>query len=239
MAASSRSRGVIPRVGPAGRGMPVPRPPRRGRRTREGCASVVAGSSSKKSNSMSSSRGSMCRETLQRSFGAQRKCPGRTVETLVSSAAHAHDLFLGRYRPIRPLGSGGMGHVWLARDERSGLDVALKIVPREGKAAHRAEREARAAASLRHARCQRIIALAHDASHVYIAYEYIPGRTFREAMRAGAVDDRGAIEVAAQIAEALAHAHGRGIVHGDVKPSNVLLAQHVDAESAEIDVRLL
>jgi len=157
----------------------------------------------------------------------------------VSSTALAHDLFLGRYRPVRPLGSGGMGHVWLARDERSGLDVALKIVPREGKAGHRAEREARAAAALRHRRCQRILALAHDSSHVYIAYEYVPGRTFREAMRAGAIDDRAALEVAAQIAEALAHAHGRGIVHRDVKPANVLLAQHSDARSDGIDVRLL
>ena len=152
----------------------------------------------------------------------------------MSSTAQAHELFLGRYRPIRPLGSGGMGHVWLARDEGSGLDVALKIVPREGKSGHRAEREARAAASLRHPRCQRIIALARDPSHVYIAYEYIPGRTLREAIRGGALDDAGAVEVAAQIAEALAHAHGRGIVHRDVKPSNVLLA-----EAASIDVRLL
>ena len=152
----------------------------------------------------------------------------------MSSPAESHDLFLGRYRPIRPLGSGGMGHVWLARDDQSGLDVALKIVPREGKSGHRAEREARAAASLRHSRCQRIIALARDPSHVYIAYEYIPGRTLREAIRSGELDDRRALEVGAQIAEALAHAHGRGIVHRDVKPSNVLLA-----EAGHIDVRLL
>ena len=152
----------------------------------------------------------------------------------MSSSALAHDLFLDRYRPLRPLGSGGMGQVWLARDERSGLDVALKIVAREGKTGHRAEREARAAASLRHDRCQRILSLARDPSHVYIAYEYIPGRTLREAMRAGEIDDRAALQVAAQISDALAHAHSKGIVHRDVKPSNVLLA-----ESDRIDVRLL
>src|SRR5258707_1340484 len=152
----------------------------------------------------------------------------------VSLPATATDLFLDRYRPLRPLGSGGMGQVWLARDERSGLDVALKIVAREGKTGHRAEREARAAASLRHERCQRILSLARDPSHVYIAYEYVPGRTLREAMRAGELGDRDAIEVAAQISDALAHAHAKGIVHRDVKPSNVLLA-----ESEGIDVRLL
>ena len=128
-----------------------------------------------------------------------------------------------------------MGHVWLARDEKSGLDVALKMVAREGKAAVRAEREAKAASALRHPRCQRIYALARDSGHVYIAYEYVPGRTLREALNTGEIGDRSAVEVAAQLLDALAHAHRRGIVHRDVKPSNVLLAE----SDAAVDVRLL
>src|SRR5687767_1564892 len=145
----------------------------------------------------------------------------------VSSAAHAlprRELVLDRYRPLRPLGSGGSGSVWLARDEQTGLDVALKIVPREGKAADRAEREAEAASRLRHERCLRAYGFGSDSGHVYIAYEYVGGRTLREAMRAGELRDGQAIEAAAQILDGLAHAHSRGIVHRDVKPSNVLLA---------------
>jgi hypothetical protein len=124
--------------------------------------------------------------------------------------------------------------VWLARDERNGLEVALKIIPREGKAAHRAEREAEAASRLRHERCLRAYGFGSDSGHVYIAYEYVGGRTLREAMRAGELRDGQAVEAAAQILEGLAHAHGRGIVHRDVKPSNVLLA-----EDDGVSVRLL
>jgi eukaryotic-like serine/threonine-protein kinase len=145
----------------------------------------------------------------------------------VSEAAVAvapNDLVLGRYRPLQPLGSGGSGSVWLARDEPTGVEVALKIVPREGKAAARAEREATAAARLQHPNCQRAYALARDSRHVYIAYEYVPGRTLRQALREGAVDDATALEVAAQLCEVLAHAHAHGIAHRDVKPSNVLVA---------------
>ncbi len=59
-----------------------------------------------------------------------------------TAALHESELVLGRYRPLKPLGSGSSGSVWLALDEAHGLDVALKIVTREGKAGHRAEREA-------------------------------------------------------------------------------------------------
>jgi hypothetical protein len=155
----------------------------------------------------------------------------------VSTAVFApltRDLVFGRYRPLRPLGSGGSGSVWLARDERTGLDVALKIIPREGKAAARAEREALAARRLRHDRCVRAYDVGHDARHVYIAYEYVPGRTVREALRSGALSDEGSVEVAAQVLDALAHAHRTGIVHRDVKPSNILFE-----DRDEIAVRLL
>jgi hypothetical protein len=143
------------------------------------------------------------------------------------------ELVLERYRPLRPLGSGGSGSVWLARDEASGLDVALKLIPREGKPAARAEREAAAAARLRHPNCLRAFALAHDERHVYIAYEFVPGQTMRQRMRTGALDDREAVEAAAQVLDGLAHAHRHGIVHRDVKPSNVLIE-----DGEEIHARL-
>jgi len=144
------------------------------------------------------------------------------------------ELVIDRYRPLRPLGRGGSGSVWLARDERTGLDVALKIVPREGKRAPRAAREAEAAARLRHERCVRAYDFGGDDGHVYIAYEYVPGRTLRDALRNGALTDSQAVEAAAQVLEGLAHAHARGIVHRDVKPSNVLLV-----EGEEISIKLL
>ncbi|MBI4172491.1 MAG: serine/threonine protein kinase [Actinobacteria bacterium] len=150
-----------------------------------------------------------------------------------AAAATSTELVLDRYRPLRPLGSGGSGSVWLARDEETGMEIALKIVPREGKAGSRAEREAEAAARLRHERCLRAYGFGSDAGHVYIAYEYVRGRTLRDAMRSGSLRDRDTVEAAAQILDGLAHAHARGIVHRDVKPANVLLA-----DGPQLNVRI-
>ena len=168
--------------------------------------------------------------------GREVPCHGEEART-VSSTAYAlpsPDLVLDRYRPLRPLGRGGSGSVWLARDERTGLEVALKIVPREGKRASRAAREMEAASRLRHERCVRAYDFGGDSGHVYIAYEYVQGRTLRETLRAGRLGDRDAVEAAAQILDALAHAHRLGIVHRDVKPSNVLVE-----ETPTISIRLL
>ena len=156
----------------------------------------------------------------------------------VSSAAAAipqDELVLGRYRPVQPLGSGGSGSVWLARDELEGDEVTLKIVAREGKAAARAEREHEAAERLDHERCLKARDFGTDAEHSYIAYEYVPGETFRHALRAGRLNDGATVEAGAQILEGLAHAHELGIVHRDIKPSNVLLADDEDG----VSVRLL
>src|SRR4029450_4916205 len=231
----SRSSGVRPVGGRTGG-----RGPRRGRSS---CVSLVS-DSSKKSNSMSFSRslilfpcqasawlgdqpGAASLYRLARSV--QEFCTAKPRGATVSSSAvepvASNGLVLDRYRPLRPPGSGGSGSVWLVRDETSGEQVALKIIAREGRAAPRAEREAEAATTLRHPHCLRAYGLEADAKHLYIPYEYVPGATLRQALRTHQLGDEGAVEAAAQVLEGLAFAHARGIVHRDVKPSNVLPAE--------------
>src|SRR5215218_10942622 len=136
------------------------------------------------------------RERETKGIVAEAALGGLPETTAVPSTSHetlpalsTSELVAERYRPLRPLGRGGSGSVWLARDERTGLEIALKIVPREGKRAARAMREMEAASRLRHERCVRAYDFAGDEGHVYIAYEYVQGSTLRETLRSGKLGD--------------------------------------------------
>jgi eukaryotic-like serine/threonine-protein kinase len=130
---------------------------------------------------------------------------------------------LARYRLHRPLGSGGFGTVWLARDERLERDVAVKVLPRERIVGGRFEREARAAARLSHPGIVTLYEAAVDDDGAYLVSELVRGATLGELLDAGRLSDRDIVELGIALCDALAHAHGQGVVHRDVKPSNVLV----------------
>ena len=140
-------------------------------------------------------------------------------------------LVLGRYRLERMLGAGGFGVVWLAHDERLERDVAVKVIPREhdGAGVTRAEREARAAARLNHPGVVGLYELDHDEHSIYLVSELVRGRTFAELARAGALSDSDVARIGIALADALDHAHERGVIHRDVKPQNVMVLAEPDA----------
>jgi eukaryotic-like serine/threonine-protein kinase len=132
-------------------------------------------------------------------------------------------LVLGRYRLERRLGAGGFGVVWLAWDEKLQREVAVKAIPRENGGGERVEREARAAARLNHPGIVGIYELAGDEHDIYLVSELVRGRTLAELLRAGAIADRDVARIGAALCDALDHAHARGVIHRDVKPSNVMV----------------
>jgi eukaryotic-like serine/threonine-protein kinase len=144
---------------------------------------------------------------------------------------------LGRYRFARRIGSGGFGVVWLAEDEHLQRAVAVKrIVMHDAAVAARAEREARAAARLSHPGIVALYESGRDDEAVYLVSELVRGRTLAELMEEGELSDRDVLRVGVALCDALAHAHGRGVIHRDVKPGNVMVpdAPHEGAGIAKL-----
>jgi predicted Ser/Thr protein kinase len=136
---------------------------------------------------------------------------------------------LGAYLIVEEIGRGGMGVVYLAEDQRLGRRVALKSLPpplaNDPAFRERLRREARAAATISHPAVAVVYALEAIDGHLLIVSEYVRGRTLREELARGPIDERRAVAIAAEIARALAAAHAAGVVHRDLKPENVLIAE--------------
>lgn len=131
---------------------------------------------------------------------------------------------LGRYRPIERLGAGGFGVVWRAHDELLDREVALKRIPLPSEEdRERALREAHATARLAHPAIVALYEACADGDAFYLISELVEGDTLDELIAQDALSDEEILEIGAALADALRHAHGRGVIHRDVKPSNVLV----------------
>ena len=136
---------------------------------------------------------------------------------------------LGPYEIVGPLGAGGMGEVYRARDERLQRDVAVKVLPKDVACDPdrlvRFEREARALAHLSHPAILAIFDFGKTGETTYAVTELLEGETLRQRLEHERLSWRRALEIAAAVAEGLASAHGAGIVHRDLKPENLFLTR--------------
>jgi hypothetical protein len=130
---------------------------------------------------------------------------------------------LERYRLVEQLGAGAFGVVWRAWDERLERDVAVKAISGEHVANGRATREARAAARLSHPAIVTLYEAGAEDGTTYLVSELVRGGTLAQLLHEGALSDRDVAEIGIALCAGLAHAHAQGVVHRDVKPSNVLV----------------
>jgi TolB-like protein/Tfp pilus assembly protein PilF len=134
---------------------------------------------------------------------------------------------LGHYRLLERIGAGGMGVVYRAQDERLRRDVAIKVLPAEAMddpvARARLLREARSAAALNHPNVCTIHEVGEDGGRVFIAMERVEGRALAELVGPAGMAPDTVLRHGIAIADALAHAHGRGVIHRDLKSANVMV----------------
>src|SRR5438874_2648620 len=133
----------------------------------------------------------------------------------------------GHYRIESLIGVGGMGEVYLARDERLGRKAALKLLPHtlttDVTQLSRFKNEARSASALNHPNIITVYEIGAEGNQQFIATEFIEGVTLRVSLARGRIDPHAALEIAVQVASALAAAHDAGVVHRDIKPENIML----------------
>ncbi|PYI99415.1 MAG: hypothetical protein DME98_00770, partial [Verrucomicrobia bacterium] len=134
---------------------------------------------------------------------------------------------IGHYKISKRIGSGGMGEVYLATDITAGREAALKLLPTrftsDAERLKRFQQEERALVGLNHPNILTVYEIGEDHSTHYIASELIEGETLRQRLMRGRMELREAVDVAIQVASALAAAHETGIVHRDIKPENIML----------------
>src|SRR5215472_15144185 len=134
---------------------------------------------------------------------------------------------LGPYEILAPIGAGGMGEVYRARDERLKRDVAIKVLPasysQDADRLRRFEQEAQAAGALNHPNITAVHDLGSHEGAPYIVTELLEGETLRTRLSGGAIPVRKAVDYSVQLAKGLAAAHEKGIVHRDLKPENIFL----------------
>ena len=136
---------------------------------------------------------------------------------------------LGPYEVLSPLGAGGMGEVYRARDPRLGREVAIKVLPssfsQDPDRLRRFEQEARSASALNHPNILTIHDIGVQDGSPYVVSELLEGETLRARLAGGAFSPRKALGHALQIAHGLAAAHEKGIVHRDLKPENIFVTR--------------
>src|SRR5215472_845203 len=135
---------------------------------------------------------------------------------------------LGPYEIVVPIGKGGMGEVYRARDTRLHRDVAVKVLPQafQNEASReRFQREARAASALNHPNICVVYDVGEAAGHPFLVMELLEGKTLRERIVGGPLDAATALALAVQVADALDAAHRKGIVHRDIKPGNIFITE--------------
>ena len=134
---------------------------------------------------------------------------------------------LGPYEILSPIGAGGMGEVYRARDERLSRDVAIKVLPPsfagDPERLMRFEQEARAAGQLNHPNILIVYDIGTHDGAPYVVAELLEGETLRQKMAGTNLSARKAIDYAGQLAQGLAAAHQKGIVHRDLKPENLFV----------------